>query len=106
MAIALNKFLPAVRIAHFFSTHFVERTRVPIREQVLRYLHFSLVGGRRWSGISSTKNEGAVDCSTAPWLVPSPRYFAKLSGTDYCNGLSVAVAAAAVLKRITPDWAL
>jgi len=28
---------------------------------------------------SIDKNKGAMDCSIAPWLVPSPRYFAKLT---------------------------
>ena len=36
------------------------------------------------------------------WLIPSPRYFAKLESGTYCNGASLAVAEAVWLKRITP----
>ena len=52
---------------------------------------------------SRAKQKGTVDRlgPLFPWLVPSPRYFAKLE--PYCSGWSAEVAGAVVLKRITPD---
>jgi len=52
------------------------------------------------------KTKGATDCSVAPRLVPSPRYFAKLQ--DYCRAVYFAqfaslpeAALPVAVKRIT-----
>lgn len=42
-----------------------------------------------------------------PLAYTLPRYFATLeTAENYCSGLSVAVATALTLKRMTPDWSL
>jgi len=42
--------------------------------------------GRRWQlGRFAPKNKGATDCSVAPRLVPSPRYFAKFKLLQGCE---------------------
>ena len=51
---------------------------------------------------TAMENRKGPSSRLALWLVPSPRYFAKL--TSYCNGVEETVAAAPVgSKRITPD---
>ncbi len=47
-------------------------------------------------------NKGEQLSLLPSWLIPSPRYFAKINVNCYCSGVSVSFACAVLLKRMTP----